>query len=209
MNGKMVRAMILVSVLMLVLPAYAQVPIPRGISGIVYLSDGVTEAPWGTSFSLNDITSGDYMEGTTGAGPHSGWYSVSINGSDGDEVTVKAWNTTHLGITSVTLLGDMAGIDVVIDIPAPTLTPAPAYAKGGDAHPKVTPTATSVATRTPITTHKPEATPILSPTATPTPTSTPTTTSKPEQKIPGFDALFAIIGLLAVTYILKSCEGGK
>ena len=121
--AKMASAILAITVVMAVLPAYAGVPIPYGISGIVYMSNGVTQAPWGTNFSVNDTASGDYIEGTTGAGPHSGWYSVSINGTDGDLVIIKAWNATHYGITTVTLAGDMSGIDVIINIPLADTTP--------------------------------------------------------------------------------------
>lgn len=47
-----------------------------------------------------------------------------------------------------------------------------------------------------------EATPI--PTATPTPTPSPTPTPTPEEKgVPGFEAVFAIAGLLVITYLLR------
>ncbi|MBE0524305.1 MAG: hypothetical protein IBX40_08250, partial [Methanosarcinales archaeon] len=96
--------------------ASAQVPMPHGISGTVYLSDGVTQAPAGTSFSVNDTTSGYYIEGKTGGPPgYSGYYSVSISGEDGDEVIIKAWNTTHYGIRTVNLSGDMTGINIIMN----------------------------------------------------------------------------------------------
>jgi len=95
-----------IAIIVAVLPVCTQaVPIPHGIAGIVYMSDGVTQVPVGTSFSVNDTTSGDYISGTTGAGPHSGAYSVTINGTDGDIVMVKAWNATRYGETTVTLSG--------------------------------------------------------------------------------------------------------
>jgi hypothetical protein len=107
-------------------PATAQ-PQMHGISGLVYMSEGVTEASWGTNFCVNNtnptVTTGGYIEGKTGAGPYSGWYSVAINGTDGDEITVKAWNATHYGIRTVTLVGDMRGIDVIINTPLPDITP--------------------------------------------------------------------------------------
>ena len=77
----------------------------------------------GTSFSVNDTTSGDYIAGTTGAGPFSGAYSVSIDGADGDTVVVKAWNVTHYGTTTVTLVGSMTGIDVITNVPSADTTP--------------------------------------------------------------------------------------
>jgi hypothetical protein len=103
-------------------------------------------------------------------------------------VIVKAWNATHYGERTVILAGDMTGIDVVISTHL--------RGEGGVAPPKVTPAATLLATT-------PEGTQIV----TPTPTTAPM--SKPIWEIPGFEALFAISGLLAVAYLLKSCEGGK
>jgi hypothetical protein len=115
-------------------------------------------------------------------------------------VIVKAWNATHYGERTVILAGDMTGIDVVINktLPSTTSTPTPVHIRsgGGVAPPKVTPTATLAATT-------PEGTPIV----TPTPTTAPM--PKPIREIPGFEALFVIPGLLAVVYLLKSCEGGK
>ena len=80
------------------LPVYTQaIPTPHGIAGIVYLSGGVTQAPEDTSFNVTDTTSGDSIAGTTGAGPFSGAYLVTIDGADGDTVVVNAWTEMHYG----------------------------------------------------------------------------------------------------------------
>lgn len=55
-------------------------------------------------------------------------------------------------------------------------------------------------TPSPIPTPKPEAAPAPTP---PTPTPVATSTPTPPGKIPSFDAIFAILGLLAVAYLLK------
>lgn len=94
---------------------------PVGVCGFVYLSDGITQAPYGTNFSVNDTTSGFYKEGKTGFGPFPGVYFVMISGNDGDTVIVKAWNETHYGETTVTLEGVMKGVDVVLDTPVPKI----------------------------------------------------------------------------------------
>jgi PKD repeat protein len=104
--------------------------LPHGIKGTVFMSDGITQAPWGTHFSVNDTTSGFFIEGTTGAGPNSGFYSVSITGEDGDDVIIKAWNASHYGTTTVTLAGDMDGIDVIIDTPIEEKQPPVADSNG-------------------------------------------------------------------------------
>jgi hypothetical protein len=116
-------ALLMAAILVAPVAVYAQ-PIPHGIKGIVYMSDGVTEAPTGTGFSVNDTTSGFFIAGTTGTGSHSGWYSVSVDGNDGDTVIIRAWNTTHYGeITVILTGGDMRDINVTIDTafgPGPT-----------------------------------------------------------------------------------------
>ena len=116
------------------------------------------------------------------------------------------------GIDNVTRQISCAGTNLATTWQNGTVTnePAPsptAYdGDGGDgAPPKVTPIATPAITPTPIMTPKPEATPILTPTSTliVTPTPTPSPTPKPWWKIPGFEAVFAILGLLAVVYLLR------
>ena len=124
MNRRRTNIILAIAIITVILPVCTQAQlIPNGISGIVYMSDGVTQAPWDTGFNVTDTTSGDYIEGTTGAGPHSGAYSVVINGTDGDTVVVRAWNATYCGTTTVTISGDMTGIDVILNIPLPDTTP--------------------------------------------------------------------------------------
>jgi hypothetical protein len=126
MSRRRTNVILAIAIIMVILPTYAQeIPTPHGVEGTVYMSDGVTQVPAGTSFSVNDTTSGDYIAGTTGAGPFSGAYSVVVDGADGDTVVVTAWNATHYGTTTVTLVGSMTGIDVIINVPsADTTTPA-------------------------------------------------------------------------------------
>jgi len=61
------------------------------------------------------------------------------------------------------------------------------------------PTPTPSPIPTPAPTPKPEAAPAPTPSPTPTPVATPT----PPGKIPGFEAIFALLGLLAVSYLLR------
>ncbi|KAF5438229.1 hypothetical protein C5S35_00025 [Candidatus Methanophagaceae archaeon] len=214
--------LIAVVILITTLVVHAQ-PQPHGIQGIVYLSDAETEAPWGTNFSVNDTTSGDFIEGTTGAGPHSGWYSVSLNGADGDIVVLKAWNATHNGERTVILTGgDMTDITVCLTnlsteqqhTPTPTASRSGTGSAGGatEATQTTTPAlATSTPAATPVLTLTPapitpEATRILTPAATAAPT-TPLSTPTPDSKknVPGFEIYFALIAffVLIVAGLLK------
>jgi PGF-CTERM protein len=62
------------------------------------------------------------------------------------------------------------------------------------------PAATATPTPTPTPTATPKPTVMPTPTPTPTPTATPTPTPTP--KAPGFEAIFAIAGLLAIAYVV-------
>jgi hypothetical protein len=224
MTRKILIGILALSVFLAILPASVQAPLPHGVSGTVYLLDGVTQAPRGTHFSVNDTSSGFCIEGTTG-GPSmpefDGFYSASVTGEDGDDGIIRAWNATHYGELKVTLRGDMGGIDVLINTPLSLPSPSPSvYPKGGGGGavpPKVTFPTTPTATQTPLTTPTPfsvpmpEATPELTPTPflNTTQMHTPSATPKPESKIPGFEAFFAILGVLALAYMLRSFKVGK
>jgi len=124
MNMRGMNAILAIGIILTILPVCTQaIPVPHSIAGTVYLSDGVTQAPWGTSFNVTDTTSGDYTSGTTGGGPNSGKYVSSISGEDGDTVIVHAWNATHYGTTTITLFGAMTGIDVIINTPSDPVEP--------------------------------------------------------------------------------------
>jgi hypothetical protein len=94
----------------------AQVPVPHGVGGIVFMSDGKTQAPAGTNFSVNDTAKGYHIDGITDGPPGmSGRYSVPISGKDGDEVIIRAWNETQYGTRKIILSGDMNGIDIILN----------------------------------------------------------------------------------------------
>jgi len=96
-------------------------PIPRGISGTIFTPEG-EEVPAGTFFSVNDTTTGEFIIGRTGH-LSSGSYSVSLDGNDGDEVIIRAWNRYHSTNTSVILEGVMYGIDLVLNTTPPNQPP--------------------------------------------------------------------------------------
>jgi len=128
------------------------------------------------------------------------------------------WKTLDANYEKVS--GDIEGDDrLTLGVgpkPTPTPTPTPGNGNGGNGGNgggTPTPTPTATATVTPGETPSPSptagatATPTWSPTASPgttptstTPTATPSTTKEP--LIPGFEAVFAIAGLLAVAYIV-------
>ncbi len=98
-----------VSIVLLVLVAYgATPPWPHGISGFIFYSSG-TQVPNGIPYSLNDTNNSFYYkdETSTPVPGYTGWYSVVVDGTDGDIINFLAWNSTHYGEKNFTLIGDM------------------------------------------------------------------------------------------------------
>lgn len=79
----------------------------------------------------------------------------------------------------------------------------PIEMKGPVVMPTPTPSPTPTIAPTPTITPTPTPTPSPSPSPSPTPTVAPTPTPTPEEDVPGFEAVFAIAGLLAVAYLLR------
>mgnify|MGYP001123464889 CR=1 FL=1 len=86
-------------------------------------------------------------------------------------------------------------IVVPIATPTPTLTPYFPYL-GKDYTPTPTATPTVIPTSTP-TAGPPELPPSPTPTHTPTPTPTPT-------RVPGFEVILALAGMIATIYLLRA-----
>jgi hypothetical protein len=82
----------------------------------------------------------------------------------------------------------------------PTATPPSGGGGGGGILFTPTPTLTPTLSPTPTPSLSPTTTPTPSPTPSLTPTTTPSATPEP---VPGFEAFFAMLGLLAVAYLLK------
>jgi hypothetical protein len=115
---KMLQVLLLVMGIALLTYRAVGPPVPHGIAGYIFQSDGATQVPLGTAYSINDSNSSHYVTGTT-SNPipgMSGRYFETINGTDGDIVIVTAWNATMYGRTNVTLFGTMDNINVTINM---------------------------------------------------------------------------------------------
>ncbi len=100
----------------------------------------------------------------------------------------KLTKTTYITVLPLSTSG---GGQFINYIQTPTTTPKQLS----------TPRPTLVPTTAPTPTHK--LTPIPTPTPTPTLTPTPKPTPTPTKKSPGFEAIFAIAGLISTTYMLR------
>ena len=160
-------------------------------------------ADWAITEQTSDPAAAMYKEVThewlymvpPGVG-ESGTITYTVSGPPGDTDTVSGGYNIGEGYvntpsTEVTLKGG--------DTEAP-LTPSPTPTLTPEVTP--TPTPTPSETETPSPSLSPTATPTVTPTATPTVTPTPSpspaATPTPTPTPPGFEAVFAIAGLLAV-----------
>jgi len=151
-----------------------------------------------SGYAVVDIPTGDITPGT---------YKIYIRdtmGTVNGTVTAFIDNYYNLKPTSGYALRWKADDDVLV------IKTVKILASSEEITPTPTPTATATPTPTPTPTPKPTATPTPKPTATPTPTptttATPTPTPTPKKKTPGFEAVFAIAGLIAVAYLLRRRE---
>lgn len=94
-------------------------PAPHNVEGRV-LTNGSNGIQNGIPVTINDTVSGDYVLTYTDA-PEDipelrGSYSATINGNDGDLIIVRAWNSTHYGTNSSTLISTTTNVNVVLNI---------------------------------------------------------------------------------------------
>ena len=116
---KNIKAMacILLFVLM-ALKSYA-VPVPHGIDGYVYDLDGITPAA-NIYFSINDTTTGEFIQGKTKA---NGRYSVALNGNNGNIIVIKVWNEYNTNNRTINLEGVMHNVNLLLNMTIPELPP--------------------------------------------------------------------------------------
>jgi len=159
--------------------------------------------------TTNNLTIGFGSESTV-------TYIVETGTAEQIETAVFSGTWSTMDLQGEKINGDVEGDDTLtLGVgPKPTPTPTPGNGNGGNGGGTTTPTPTPTATTSPTAGETPSpsptsgatATPTWSPTASPgeTPTSTPSVTESPtkEPLIPGFEALFAIAGLLAVAYLV-------
>lgn len=115
--------MIFLAVLFLFVHTVIALPTPHGISGYILELDGVTQVDSGTHFSVEDVTTGNIIEGVSGRGLNPGKYSVAINGNDGDTVVLRAWTEYNSAEASFVLAGVMRNVNLLLNTSLPPLPP--------------------------------------------------------------------------------------
>lgn len=97
-------------------------PVPKNIAGRVFLSSGAG-APNGIPVVFNNTNILQYFTTQVFAPPIpqlAGSYSKTINGSTGDLIIVRAYNSTHYGETNVTLAASTTYANVTINMTRPS-----------------------------------------------------------------------------------------
>ena len=95
-------------------------PSPHSVNGYIKLSNG-SQVPLNTSYRVNVSNNGAtiYYKQSKTSFPlpgYSGYYSESVSGTDGDNITIIAWNNQYYGITQKTLIGTMSGVNVTLNL---------------------------------------------------------------------------------------------
>ena len=126
------KKLFLIIITLLVFASYSYLifapPTPHSVNGYILFSNG-SQVPLNTSYRVN-VSNGDvtnYFKQSKTSFPlqnYSGYYSESVSGNDGDNLTVTSWNKSSYGFTSVTLIGTMNGVNVTLNLsrdPEPTV----------------------------------------------------------------------------------------
>lgn len=115
-----IRILLFISAIGIALQAIsAAPPTPHTISGYIFYSDGIVQVPLGTGYSLNDTNTSSYIESVTSlpiAG-RSGYYSQTIQGANGDNVSIAAWNDSNYGFLGIILAVNMKDQNFTIGLP--------------------------------------------------------------------------------------------
>jgi PGF-pre-PGF domain-containing protein len=122
LGKKAVTALVTAVAVLMLLQASYSLPVPHGIDGTIYELDGVTEVRSGIDFYVHNMNNGQIIYGKTGHGS-SGRYSVSISGTNGDTIIVKAWNKYNQVNVTLALNGVMRNVDLLLNMTYPPLPP--------------------------------------------------------------------------------------
>ncbi len=98
------------------------IPVPLGVDGVIYELDGVTEVREGIDFYVHNLDNDYFVEGKTG-GISQGSYSVSVKGSEGDRIVVKAWNKYNQINVSLNLDGVIHNLNLLLNMTFPPIPP--------------------------------------------------------------------------------------
>ena len=104
-------------ILLIILAAIATAPPPttHNVKGTIY-AIGSGQQPNGIPVKLNQtVLIQIYNTTTNGPGANPGAYSIAINGTDGDNINVTTWNSTHFVHNTGSLRTGTTTIDVILN----------------------------------------------------------------------------------------------
>jgi len=220
---------VLLTLIVLCAPAAAIPGIPNQFYGTVTIdessaADGITISAWIDDVEYVNTTTSDGAYGISSAFlvPADDLGTPEKEGGVDDETVVFYVSDVQVGEETFVSGGvtelNLVASGVPTPTPTSTATPAPTGGGGGGGGGGAVTVTTTTPTPTPTVTPTPTATPTV--TATPTPTVTPTSEGAPMPPstpeavatrirtpvgitVPGFEAIFAIMGLLAVAYLIR------
>jgi hypothetical protein len=125
MRQRRIKLVVYLALLLVMLRiAISPPPTPHSVAGYIFRSNGVTQVPLGTKYTLNDTNSTFFISGQTNIPipGMSGMYFETVDGSDQDTVILTSWNATHYGRKSYILFGDMENVNASLNTPRPPET---------------------------------------------------------------------------------------
>jgi hypothetical protein len=92
-------------------------PVPHGVDGYIHELDDVTPAGR-INFSIYNVDTNEYIQSLSRG---NGYYSVALNGENGDRIVIRTWTPYHQTEKNLTLQGVMHHVDLIINTSAPEM----------------------------------------------------------------------------------------
>lgn len=120
--GKFMFLLIISIPLFLIMPIVFAPPTPHTLNGYIFVINSsnppsnLSQTSLGTKYSINNSNSGYFKQSKTALAPLPGYYSESVSGTDGDNITILAWNNINYSERNITLLGTMRGVNLTLNL---------------------------------------------------------------------------------------------
>ncbi len=125
----MKRIISLVVLLLVIWSSSAELPLPKGIDGMIYTLPELQPVPDGTRFEICNLANSYCVSGLTGNYAYSGRFSAALTGNDGDTIRITAEYNGYTVNRTVKLNGSMHNINLFIELDSkkvlPQLAPSP------------------------------------------------------------------------------------
>lgn len=108
--------LLLLTAILVMIPSSLAIPVPHGIDGYVFDLDSGYQVPSGTSVTITNLETSRILTLSTGQGPHTGRYSIVLEGIDGDRISIVTNRDGEWANRTVILNGSMHQVNLYLNL---------------------------------------------------------------------------------------------